>query len=92
MLSFPPKLQIKIDKVAHSSKKGAGIMTIVVMRPYVHLEKELRSVFKGQEDVKVIVDKRNGERRKRLQDIAVERRKDDRRCPKEELIEVAISI
>lgn len=67
-------------------------MTIVVMRPYVHLEKELRSVFKGQEDVKVIVDKRNGERRKRLQDIAVERRKDDRRCPKEELIEVAISI
>ena len=91
MLSFPPKLQIKIDKVAHSSKEGAGTMTIVIMRPYAHLEKELRSVFKGQEDVKVISDKRYGERRKRLQDIAKDRRKDDRRHPKEELVEVAIS-
>ncbi len=66
-------------------------MTIVVMRPYAHIEKELRNAFKGEEDVKVIVDKRNGERRKRLQDIAVEHRKDDRRRPKEELAEVAIS-
>jgi len=84
-------LQIKIDKLAPSSKEGAGMMTIVVMRPYTHIEKELRSVFKGQEDVKVISDKRYGERRKRLQDIAPERRKDDRRRPKEELVEIAIS-
>ncbi len=67
------------------------MMTIVVMRSYTRLEKELRSGFKGQEDVKVILDKRYGERRKRLQDIAVEHRKDDRRRLKEELIEVAIS-
>jgi len=90
-LSLPPKFQIKIDKAAHSSKEGAGIMTIVVMRPYARLEKELRNAFKGQEGVKVFLDKRYGERRKRLQDIAVERRKDDRRRPKEELVEVAIS-
>ncbi len=66
-------------------------MTVVVMRPYAHLEKELRGAFKGQEDVKVILDKRYGERRKKLQDIAVEHRKDNRRRPKEELVEVAIS-
>jgi len=90
-LSSPPKLQIKIDKLAPSSKEGVGIMTIVVMRPYAHLEKELRSVFKGQEDVKVISDKRYGERRKRLQAVTKECRKDDRRRPKEELVEVAIS-
>ena len=68
------------------------MMTIVIQRPYARLEKELRSAFKGEDDVKIIVDKRSGERRKRLQDIAVERRKDDRRRPKEELAEVAISI
>ena len=90
-MSLPTKFQIKIDKAGHSSKEGAGIMTIVVMRPYAHLEKELRNAFKGQEDAKVILDKRYGERRKGLQDIAVDRRKDDRRRPKEGLVEVMIS-
>ncbi len=66
-------------------------MTIVVMRPYAHIEKELRNAFKGEEDVKVIVDKRNGERRKNTKAVGAERRKDDRRRPKEELAEVAIS-
>ena len=66
-------------------------MTIVVMRPYARLEKELCSAFEGEDDVKVILDKRYGERRKELQDTAVERRKADRRRPKEELVEVAIS-
>ena len=90
-MSLPPKFQIKIDKATHSPKEGAGIMTIVVLRPYAHLEKELLSVFKGEDDVKVILDKRYGERRKKLQDAAVERRKAGRRGPKKELIEVAIS-
>ncbi len=66
-------------------------MTIVVMRPYARLEKELRSTFKGQEDVKVILDKRSGERRERLQAVSKDRRMADRRRPKEELVEVAIS-
>ncbi len=90
-MSLPPKFQIKIDKAAHSSKEGDGMMTIVVMRPYAHLEKELRNSFKGQEGVKVILDKRYEEQRKRLQAVAVEHSKDDRRRPKEELVEVAIS-
>ncbi len=83
---------MRIAKKDSLPEESAGMMTVVVMRPYARLEKEIRSAFKGQEDVKVILDKRNGERRKRLQDIAVERRKDDRRRPKEELAEVAISI
>ena len=82
---------MRIAKKDSLPEESAGIMTVVVMRSYTHLEKELRSVFKGQEDVKVILDKRYGERRKILQDIAVEHRKDNRRRPKEELVEVAIS-
>ena len=82
---------MRIAKKDSLPEESSGMMTVVVMRPYARLEKELRSAFKGQEDVKVILDKRYGERRKRLQDIAVEHRKDDRRRPKEELVEVAIS-
>ena len=82
---------MRIAKKDSLPEEGAGMMTVVVMRPYARLEKELRSTFKGQEDVKVILDKRFRERRERRQNIAVEHRKDDRRRPKEELIEVAIS-
>jgi len=82
---------MRIAKKDSLPEESAGMMTIVVMRSYTRLEKELRSVFKGQEDVKVISDKRYGERRKRLQAVTKECRKDDRRRPKEELVEVAIS-
>ncbi len=82
---------MRIAKKDSLLEESSGMMTVVVMRPYARLEKELRSVFKGQEDVKVISDKRYGERRKRLQAVTKECRKDDRRRPKEELVEVAIS-
>jgi len=66
-------------------------MTIVIMQPYARLENELLSAFKGQKDVKVILDRRHEERRKRPQAVAIDRRKTDRRSPKEELVEVLIS-
>ncbi len=82
---------MRIAKKDSLPEESSAMMTVVVMRPYAHLEKELHSVFKGQEDIKVILDKRYRERRERLQDIEKDRRKDDRRRPKEELVEVAIS-
>ena len=82
---------MKISKKAYLPKEGAGIMTIVVQRPYARLEKELCSAFKGQEDVKVILERRSEERRKRPKAVAIERRQADRRSPKEELVEVLIS-
>jgi hypothetical protein len=82
---------MRIAKKDSLPEESTGMMTIVVMRPYARLEKELRSSFKGEDDVKVILDKRYGERRKRLQAVTKEHRKDDRRRPKEELVEVAIS-
>ena len=83
---------MRIVKKAYMSEEGAGIMTVVIMRPYAHLEKELHSAFKGQENVKVILDRRYGERRKERQAVATERRMAGRRRPKEELIEVVFSM
>jgi len=90
-MSSPPKLTMRIAKIAQPFEEGAGIMTIVVQRPYTHLEKELRDAFKGQEDVKVILDRRYGERRKRPEAVPLDRRKSDRRSPKKDMVEVVIS-
>ena len=48
---------------------------IVIRRPYGHLEDEVRRVFGGREDVKVVVDRRSAERRATQQPVSVERRR-----------------
>ena len=90
-MSLPPKFHIKINKAVLLPEEEAGIMTIVIMQPYVYLEKGLRSAFKGEKDVKIILDRRCEERRERRQAVALDRRKVGRRRPKEELVEVVVS-
>ncbi len=90
-MSLLPKFLLKIVKAVPMSEEGAGIMSIIIQRRYSHLEKELRSVFKGEKDVKIVVDRCFGERRMTQQAVEVERRHADQRQPKEELIEAAIS-
>jgi len=87
-----PKFSMRIAKKSLSSEESGIKSIIVIQQPYAHLEKELRTAFKGQEDVKVILDKRYGERRKKPKAVTVDRRKSDRRIPKEGLVEVVISI
>ena len=83
---------LKIAKATSPPEQGPGMMSIIIRRPYVHLEKELHSTFEGREDVKVIVDRRYGERRTRTQPVELERRGADQRRPKEELVEVLLSV
>ncbi len=90
-MSFLPKFLLKIVKAVPTSEEKAGTMTIIIQRPYFQLEKELHSVFKGEKDVKIIVDRRFDERRTTQQDIEVERRHAEQRQPKEELIKAVIS-
>ena len=85
-----PVFFMKIAK-ATSPQPWAGMMSIIIRRRYALLEKMLCSTFEGQEDVKVTVDKRYGERRTRTQLVELERRHADRRRPKEELVEVSLS-
>ena len=58
---------------------------------FIKIDKELRSTFEGQEDAKVIVDRRYGERRTSQEPVALERRLAHPRSLKEELVEVVIS-
>lgn len=87
-----PEFLLTIATDPSPPEHSAGAMTIIVERPYAHLEKELRSTFAGREGVKVIVDRRYGERRGTEQPVAVERRRADRRTPKQELIRVLLSV
>ncbi len=90
-MSLLPKFLMKIVKVAPTSELEVGIMSIIIQRPYSHLEKGMRSVFKGEKDVKIIVDRRFDERRASQQAVEVERRHSNQRQPNEELVEVIIS-
>ena len=91
-MELPSGFMMKIAKTIRQSEEKPGMMSIIIRRPYVHLEKELRRAFKGQEDVKVIVDKRYGERRTGRQTVEIERRRAGRRNPKEQLVEAVMSI
>jgi hypothetical protein len=73
------------------SEEKTGDTCIIIRRRYSHLKEELQRTLKGDKDVKVLVDKRSGERRRSKQSIPLERRRADRRKPKEELVEVVIS-
>jgi hypothetical protein len=85
-----PGFLLGIAKLTSRAEPGAGAMSIIIRRPYRYLEEELRAAFDGQEDVKVIVDRRLGERRTRVQSVASERRRADQRALKRQLVEVIL--
>ena len=91
MTSLPDFL-LSIAKAAVPPERHPGSMCIIIRRPYTHLENELRRTFKGQEDVKIVVDKRHGERRVSQQPISEDRRLADRRKKKEPLVEAVIFV
>jgi hypothetical protein len=90
-MELPPGFLLKIAKATRSLEERPGMMSIIIRRPYSHLEKELCKTFEGQEDVRVIVDRRHGERRTNIVPVEMEHRRTNRRNPKEELVEVFIS-
>jgi hypothetical protein len=92
MMTALPEFLLAIATRTSPSEHGAGVMTIIVQRPYARLERELRSSFAGQKGVTVIVDRRFGERRLTGQPVSVERRRADRRMPKQELVRVLLSV
>jgi hypothetical protein len=63
---------------------------IVVPRHRAYVADLLRKAFEGREEVEILVDRRQGERRTRQRPVTLERRRADRRRPKEEVIEVVI--
>ena len=90
-MRLSPEFLLRIAKASELADEGVRMMSIIIQRPYINLEKELRSTFEGQEDVNVIVDRRYAERRTSRRPIEIDRRRSDRRGSKEELVEVVIS-
>jgi len=90
-MKIPNGFLLRILNSVPVSEKETGKMSIIVLRPYEYLIMELKSVFKGQEDVEVRVDSRYGERRTKKEPFSHERRRTDRRRKKEALVEVVIS-
>jgi hypothetical protein len=90
-MSIFPGFIMTIVKATALPAQTDGMMSIIIQRPYAFLQKELQSAFKGQKDVKVIVNGRYGERREKIQSTTPERRRTDRRRQKEELVEVLLS-
>lgn len=82
---------LRILKSVSFSKERPPQMKIIVRQPYAYLETDLQRIFKGQEDVKVKVDRRYGQRRTKMEPFSTERRRSDRRETKETLIEVVVS-
>lgn len=82
---------LKILKSVSFSKEEHPQMSIIVRQPYAYLETDLQKIFKGQEDVTVIVDRRYVQRRTKMEPFSLERRKSDRRKTRETLIDVVIS-
>ena len=90
-MRLPAGFLLRIAKATQSSDKKNRRMDIIIRQHYAQLEEELRNTFKGQKDVHIILDHRHGERRTGTKLISKDRRKADRRKPKDELVEVVIS-
>ena len=73
-----------------SSPGGPRKVSIIVpwSRPY--LAELLAKATQGREDVEVIVDRRRRDRRTQEQSVGTERRRAQRRQPKEEVVEVVL--
>lgn len=91
-MSYLPGLLFQIGKTTVPPAQGAGTMSIIIQRPYTHLEKELNRAFAREKDVKVITDRRYGERRETKEPTTMERRGADRRKSKQTMVEVVLSL
>jgi hypothetical protein len=93
---LPSRFVLRIAETIGEPAISSAKMLLVLMRPYEHLEGEMRKEFDGQDDVEVIVDRRFGERRvgerrKGGPPVASERRQADRRKEKEEVLHIVLS-
>ena len=90
MTESAPGFLLHVVRVADGLHHNPGRMLLIVRGPYAHLEDRLRRLFEGRHDVEVILDRRRGERRTRSQANQPERRRADRRTPKEEILDIIL--
>jgi len=67
-----------------------GMIYLILRRPYAHLEDDLLRAVEELGEVRVLVDRRHGERRRIQQLVAAQRRRGDRRRDKHEVVEIVV--
>jgi hypothetical protein len=91
--TYQTPFSFKISKTGSEAEGTERAMSIIIInRPYRFLEKELRSLFETDETTRVIVDRRNGDRRQKQIPVNAERRKGDNRRSKLEMVEVIMTV
>ena len=90
MTEFIPAFLMSILGVTGGVGHNPGRMRLIIRRPYAYLENRIRQTFEGRDDVEVIADRRRSERRLAHRSIQEERRRDARRKPQEEILEIVI--
>jgi hypothetical protein len=89
---LPSGFLMKIINSPPGIEQSPCVMSIIIRQPYTHLLKEMCKTFGGKEDVQILVDRRCDQRRRKKQPVKLDRRQADRRRPKEELVEVTLSV
>ena len=87
---FTPSFVLNVARATGRVGSESGEMLIIVRSRYAHLEKKLINAFAKQKDVRILVDRRHVERRRKKSPITPERRRGDRRKPQEELLKVIL--
>lgn len=92
--STPVRFDCRVSERRNQNERNWQ-MNLIVKRPYAYLTDDLQRVFKGQEDVNIIVDSRHSDSERRIEDKPIpgsgDGRYGDRRRPNEALVEVVIS-
>ncbi len=89
-MEFIPVFVLSVLGVTEGPRHNPARMRMIVRRPYAHLENRLRRAFEGRDDVEIISDRRRGQRRAGVRPVQEERRRAERRTPKDQILEIVI--
>ena len=92
-MAYSNKLALRVTKAERKETGASARNLIVVSKPFSQLKRQLKRTFADKEDYKVIVDRRNGDRRKRENTVDTDRRTPfQRRMRKAEIVEVIMMV
>jgi len=86
-----PGILVSILRANPGPGHGLGTMYVIIAQTHAYLEGTIRTAFEGQENVRIMVDRRHGERRATSESVPFERRQADRRRSRENLVEVVVT-
>jgi hypothetical protein len=83
---------LRIQKTRIPVQEPSGEMNILVRRPHAYMADELRKLYEDQEQVNVIVDRRYGNRRQKLNPVDNDCRSVERRRPAERNVKMNLIV